>query len=164
MSLTTTGFPDAIASRATIPNASNRETEGRTNTSHAAKYDGSSSPETCPVNITRSETPRRTARRRIDSSSGPPPTRRNFAYATDLAASTRFSIPLWETIRPTNRTTDSPSRIPWRARIARPSFSGRYRWRSTAFGITAGLYAHTARLVAAYVAVVTMIRFARRIV
>jgi len=35
---------------------------------------------------------------------------------------------------------------------------------STAFGITAGLKRHTARLVAAYVPVVTMIRSARRIV
>lgn len=47
------------------------------------------------------------------------------------------------------------------ARTARPSISGLKRCVSTAFGITTGLCRQTARLVAAYVRVVTMTFAAR---
>src|SRR3972149_4687306 len=76
----------------------------------------------------------------------------------------RFSIPLCAYIRPTKRTSDSSSRIPWSWRTGPPSFPGWNRGTSTGFAITTGLYRHTARLVAAYVLVDITIRSARRVV
>src|SRR3972149_4037076 len=76
----------------------------------------------------------------------------------------RFSIPLCAYIRPTKRTSDSSSRIPWSWRTGPPSFPGWNRCTSTGFAITTGVYRHTARLVAAYVLVDITIRSARRVV
>ena len=149
MSATITGFPVDIASSATIPNASRRETLGRTNTSQAAYTSGRRSSEIRPKKRTRSATPIERASRFIASRDDPPPATKNDASGTYRAASTKCSTPLWGTIRPTRRTIGTSGGIRSLDRTAEPSTSGRKRRWSTAFGITLGLYLQIARLVAA---------------
>src|SRR5512144_907649 len=132
----TTGTPQAIASRGTIPNGSYHGTQATTSAERMSA--GRASRPTRPRKSTRSSTPCRSAsarRRRISRSrpspvrSGPPATTSS-ASGTSARALMRLPTPLRATSRPTNNTRYKPGCL------ASAAPSGRNRVRSTPHGRT----------------------------